>query len=127
MSLSVELTHATALFTGVAEGDLGRTVGEPSDLVRANRGALLELVGVRCITARQQVHGATVATARDGSGYLVGVAEADSVVTATPGVAPAVHVATACRSSSPAPAGSVRSTPAGAASQRGLSRPAYGR
>ena len=37
MSILVELGHATVLFSERAEGDLGRTVGEPNAEVLANR------------------------------------------------------------------------------------------
>ena len=93
MSVTVELAHATVLFSERAEGDLGRTTGEPSADVLANRAALLERCGVRAVCAPSQVHGATVVTASGSAGYCVGPTTADGVATTARGVAVAVHVA----------------------------------
>jgi copper oxidase (laccase) domain-containing protein len=93
MSISVELGHASVLFSERAEGDLGRTVGEPDPDVLANRAALLEWCGVRAIRVPSQVHGATVVTSSGGEGYSVGVVTADGLVTTARETAVAVHVA----------------------------------
>lgn len=93
MSIAVELRNATAVFTGLAEGDLGRTAGEPTGEVAANRAKLLETLGLRAVVVPAQLHGAGVATAGNAAGYGVGGIEADALVTATPGLALAVHVA----------------------------------
>ncbi|MGD0196286.1 MAG: polyphenol oxidase family protein [Solirubrobacteraceae bacterium] len=93
MSLAIELRHATALFTGVVEGDLGRTSGAPSDAVLASRESLLELLGLRAILVAEQVHGAEIASVDAVDGYCVGVAVADALITTQPDVAVAVHVA----------------------------------
>jgi len=93
MSILVELRDATVLFSERAEGDLGRTVGEPAESVLANRAALLERCGVRAISVPHQVHGSVVVTVDAGEGYLVGPETADGVVTNSQDIAVAVHVA----------------------------------
>jgi YfiH family protein len=93
VSTVVELRNATAVFTGRAEGDLGRTAGEPSGDVAANRSRLLETLGLRSVVVPAQLHGAGVGVARDAAGYRVGDIEADALVTAVSGLALAVHVA----------------------------------
>ena len=67
MSTVVELRNATAVFTGRAEGDLGRTAGEPSGDVAANRSRLLETLGLRSVVVPAQLHGAGVGVARDAA------------------------------------------------------------
>jgi YfiH family protein len=93
VSILVELGHATVLFSERAEGDLGRTVGEPSAEVLANRAAVLERCGVRAISVPRQVHGSVVAAVEVGEGYVVGLETADGVTSSSPDVAVAVHVA----------------------------------
>jgi YfiH family protein len=93
VSTSVELRHATAVFTGIAEGDLGRTTGEPDAAVVANRAGLLENLGLSGVLVPAQVHGAGVVQAAEAAGYRVGGVEADALVTAAPSQALAVHVA----------------------------------
>ncbi|HEX2703729.1 MAG TPA: laccase domain-containing protein, partial [Solirubrobacteraceae bacterium] len=93
MSIAVELTGARVLFSERAEGDLGRTGGEPSADVLANRAALLERCGVRAINVPSQVHGASVVTSPDGGGYAVGLVTADGIATTDCQIAVAVHVA----------------------------------
>ena len=93
MSVAVELRSATALFTGVTEGDLGRTSGEPDAVVVANRATLLEQIGPRSVTVPQQVHGATVARTHTGAGYTAGAVVADALVTTERDLALGVHVA----------------------------------
>ena len=61
MSTRVELTHATVLFSGRADGDLGRTSGDIPAAVARNRAALVERCGVRAVAAGRQVHGSVVA------------------------------------------------------------------
>jgi YfiH family protein len=90
---TVELTHATALFTGVADGDLGRTQGDTSPQVECNRASLLASLGLGAISVPAQVHGSTVATARAAGGYSVGAWEADALLCSEPDAAVAVHVA----------------------------------
>jgi YfiH family protein len=93
VSILVELRGATVLFSECAEGDLGRTVGEPSAAVLANRVAMLERCGVRAISVPHQVHGATVVADAGGAGYSVGLITADGVVTTASDTGVAVHVA----------------------------------
>lgn len=93
MSTTIELTHATALFTDRADGDLGRTAGLPTDDALENRGALIANLGLRCVRVAQQVHGASVLLAAPGDGYLVGPQEADGVASTDRETAVAVHVA----------------------------------
>lgn len=93
MRFTVELTHAIAVFTGVADGDLGRTQGDPSPQVERNRASLLASLGVGAISVPAQVHGSTVATARAARGYSVGAWEADALLCSEPDAAVAVHVA----------------------------------
>ena len=93
MSLTIELTHATVLFSGRAEGDLGRTAGEAGAEVLANRAALLARCGVASIGVPHQVHGTTIATKAGGSGYSIGPATADGLASTARGDAVAVHVA----------------------------------
>lgn len=93
MRWTVELTHATAVFTGAADGDLGRTQGDPSAHVERNRASLLTSLGVGAITVPTQVHGSTVAMARAVGGYSVGGCEADALLCTEPDAAVAVHVA----------------------------------
>jgi hypothetical protein len=93
VSILVELRDATVLFSERAEGNLGRTVGEPSEEVLVNRAAMLERCGVRVICVPRQVHGSVVASVDAGGGYEVGPKTADGVVTRAHDVAVAVHVA----------------------------------
>jgi YfiH family protein len=93
MSVLVELRDASVLFSERAEGDLGRSIGAPSESVLANRVAMLERCGVRGISVPHQVHGTTVVTSPGGEGYSVGPQTADGVVTTACGTAVAVHVA----------------------------------
>ncbi len=93
MRFTVELTHATAVFTGVADGDLGRTQGDPSPQVEHSRASLLASLGLRAVSVPAQVHGCAVATARAASGYSVGTWEADALICTEPDAAVAVHVA----------------------------------
>jgi YfiH family protein len=93
VSTLVELRHASAVFTGAAEGDLGRTAGAGAGEVLANRAALLEMLRLRAVVVPAQVHGAGVAEVREGAGYSVGEIEADALLSATPELALAVHVA----------------------------------
>jgi hypothetical protein len=93
MSVLVELGHASVLFSERAEGDLGRTVGEQSESVLANRAGMVERCGVRSIRVPRQVHGSVVVTVDGGEGYLVGQETADGVVTTARDIGVAVHVA----------------------------------
>jgi YfiH family protein len=93
VSIRVELRDATVLFSERAEGDLGRSTGEQSEGVLANRAGLLERCGVRSIRVPRQVHGSVVGTVAGGVGYIVGPETADGVVTTARETAVAVHVA----------------------------------
>ena len=93
MAITLELGSAVVLFSGRAEGDLGRTSGEAPDAVLANRAALLERCAVVSISVPQQVHGSAIATVARASGYTVGGASADGIVTTAPGAAVAIHAA----------------------------------
>lgn len=93
MSTLVELRHATAVFTGVAEGDLGRTSGEPGPEILASRLRLLESLDVESLSVPEQVHGGEAAIAVPARGYEVGAIDCDALLTATAGQALAVHVA----------------------------------
>jgi YfiH family protein len=91
----IELRHATVLFSGRDEGDLGRTTGPPTPAVQANRAAILELCGLGAIAAGSQVHACTVVVARaDRPGYVVDDSlQADGQVTQAPELGVGVHVA----------------------------------
>jgi copper oxidase (laccase) domain-containing protein len=92
LSITVELAHATVLFSGRAEGDLGRTAGPASGAVAANRSALLARCGVGSISVPHQVHGNAVATMASGEpGYTAVPVYADG--TGARAGAAAVHVA----------------------------------
>jgi YfiH family protein len=93
MSIRVELAHASVLFSERAEGDLGRSTGEQSEGVLANRVAMVERCGVRAICVPRQVHGSVVVGVAGGEGYVVGPQTADGVATNSHDVAVAVHVA----------------------------------
>ncbi len=93
MSTRVELTHATVLFSGRVEGDLGRTTGEMPPEVLRNRAAIVELCGLRGIAAAHQVHEAAVALVSEARGYAVSAGAADGQATRVSGVGVAVHVA----------------------------------
>lgn len=93
MSTRAELAHATVLFSGCHEGDVGLTTGEPSAEVVGNRAALVELLGVRGIAVAHQVHGARVRTVASADGYAVAADDADGAATAARGIALGVHVA----------------------------------
>jgi YfiH family protein len=93
VSTLVELRHATAVFTGVGEGDVGRTSGEPGPEILANRVRLLRSVGLESVGVPKQVHGGDAAVAAPARGYDVGAIECDALLTATAGQALAVHVA----------------------------------
>jgi hypothetical protein len=94
VSITVELAHATVLFSGRAEGDLGRTAGPVSGVVAANRSALLARCGVESISVPHQVHGSQVATmASPERGYAALPLHADGLATGARDGAVAVHVA----------------------------------
>jgi YfiH family protein len=93
MSLRIELSHATAVFTGVAEGDLGRTQGPWDAAVERNRLRLLQSLRLRGVEVPAQVHGAAVIDATGGAGYRAGAQEADAIVCREAGTAAGVHVA----------------------------------
>jgi YfiH family protein len=93
-SVAVELAHAFVLFTGRADGDLGRTGGEgASAAVLARRAALVERHGLRAISVPRQVHGTSVLVVEPVEGYRVEAATGDGVLTREPGVGVGVHVA----------------------------------
>jgi YfiH family protein len=94
VSTRVELTHATVLFSGRADGDLGRTSGDIPAAVARNRAALVERCGVRAVAAGRQVHGSVVAVVGEApAGYAVSPAAADGQATCVAAVAVGVHVA----------------------------------
>jgi YfiH family protein len=93
VSITVELTNATVLFTGRAEGDLGLTSEPPRADVAAHRADLLERLSLDGVRGAQQVHGAVVTLAEPTTGYVVGPATADGLVTSSRDIALAVHVA----------------------------------
>jgi YfiH family protein len=91
----IELRHATVLFSGRDDGDLGRTAEPATPSVQANRTAILALCGLGGIAVGRQVHGSTVAVAKpDRLGYVVDEsAQADGQVTPAPELGVGVHVA----------------------------------
>jgi YfiH family protein len=91
----IELRHATVLFSGRDEGDLGRTAESPTPAVQANRAAILELCGLGAIAVARQVHGTTVVVAHAArAGYLVDESrQADGQATAARELGVGVHVA----------------------------------
>jgi YfiH family protein len=89
----VELTHARVLFSGQAEGDLGRTNLLASSEVLAHRDRLLALCGLPAVTVGRQVHASSVAIAQADAGYVVDGGEADGQATRRHGVGVGVHVA----------------------------------
>lgn len=89
----VELTHARVLFSGRAEGDLGRTNLEASSEVLGHRDALLALCGLPAVAVGRQVHASSVAIAQADTGYLIDGDEADGQATRRHGVGVGVHVA----------------------------------
>ncbi len=93
MSATVELAHATALFTDRSDGDLGRTEGPATVEVLGNRAALLARHGLPGVAVPRQVHGAVVATVERCAGYEVAVATADGLATTASRTPLAVHVA----------------------------------
>jgi YfiH family protein len=94
MTITVELAAASVRFTGRAEGDLGRTFGEPSASALANRAALIAGLHLSGIAVTHQVHGVEVAAVPAPlRGYVVSQQQADAQVTALTGTGVAVHVA----------------------------------
>jgi hypothetical protein len=85
----------TAAFSGRDDGDLrvSRRSAEAEPLAVVQSRVLAEL-GVEGLAVARQVHGSEIATVAEPlSGYRVGVAEGDGVLSTVPGVAAAVHVA----------------------------------
>jgi len=93
VSTRVELTHATVLFSGRDEGDLGQTGTTPGDEVLANRAAIVAACELDGIAVGTQVHGHTVRMAEPSHGYRVNPTAADGQLTSVPGVGVGVHVA----------------------------------
>jgi YfiH family protein len=93
VSATIELTHATVLFTDRGEGDVGRTAGPAHAEILASRAAIVERYHVSSVNAAHQVHEASVITVAGGSGYRVGPAKADGLLTTSRNTAIAVHVA----------------------------------
>jgi polyphenol oxidase len=94
VSTRIELAHATVLFSGREEGDLGRSSGVASDQQLTHREAIVALCGTRGVKVGAQVHGHLVALVESGvEGYVLDAAESDGQATAVRGVTVGVHVA----------------------------------
>jgi YfiH family protein len=93
VSTRIELTHATVLFSGREEGDLGQTAAAADDAVRAHRAAIVAICGLGGIAVGTQVHGRAVTVAAAAHGYNVSPAPADGQLTRVRGVGVGVHVA----------------------------------
>jgi polyphenol oxidase len=94
VSTRIELTHASVLFSGREEGDLGRSTGVASDPQLASRAGIVGLCGTQGVAIGAQVHGHVVARVEGGvEGYVLDASESDGQVTAARGVAVGVHTA----------------------------------
>jgi YfiH family protein len=93
VSTRIELTHASVLFSGRDEGDLGQTAEAASEEVLAHREAIVALCRVDGVAVGRQVHGHAVMRVERAEGYVVGAVSADGQITTARGVAVGVHVA----------------------------------
>jgi YfiH family protein len=90
----VEFPAWVAAFSERPDGDLRVSARAPGEPLAAVQARVLASLRVATVAVAGQVHGTVVVLVEDPPhGYVVGVAEGDGVVTATPGVAAAVHVA----------------------------------
>jgi purine-nucleoside/S-methyl-5'-thioadenosine phosphorylase / adenosine deaminase len=81
-------------FSERSDGDLRVASRAPGEALASAQARVVESIGVPGVAVGRQVHGASLVVIGEPlHGYAVGVAEADGVLTALPGVAAAVHVA----------------------------------
>jgi len=93
--LRISFPAFSVAFSERSDGDLRVSSRAPgADAIEVVQARVLASLGVHAAVVGRQVHGTNVvAVGGDVRGYAVGVAEADGVVTAAPGLAAAVHVA----------------------------------